>query len=61
MFTGGCLAVFTGHKDLVTSLQFSIALTTAGEGGRPLDAVASVSDDGTVKVFLFDTQQLILA
>jgi hypothetical protein len=50
----------TGHQDMVTNLDFQqVALEPGSDGQQTGDAIASVSDDGTVKVYLIDTAALM--
>jgi WD40 repeat protein len=53
---GTCVTTFTGHRDLVTNIDFQkVPLSSSGgEGELFVDAIASVSDDGTVKLFFLD-------
>jgi WD40 repeat protein len=52
------VATFTGHRDLVTNIDFQKvpinSSAAATEGSMFMDAIASVSDDGTVKLYLLD-------
>ena len=60
---GALLKEFTGHRDLVTSI---VMLSIGGSGSSGVeaavpgatDAIVSVSDDNTAKVFLFDIHNL---
>ncbi len=60
---GLCVQQFSGHTNLVT--QFSLGKlvnpTNAPgiDGSADTDVIASVSDDGTVRVFHFKAQNLI--
>ena len=56
IYVGACVSVFSGHRDLVTNLKFRMS-----SSAEEADAIASVSDDGTIKLFQFDTQRLLLA
>jgi ribosome assembly protein SQT1 len=58
---GALLKEFTGHRDLVTSID----LMSIGRGVEATvllpgatDVIVSVSDDNTAKVFLFDIHNL---
>lgn len=49
------MSLLSGHRNLVTSIQFKSTLSGEGE------AIASVSDDGTSKIFRLDTRAMLLA
>lgn len=51
------MLTLTGHQDMVTNLDFQ--QVSLGADGQQTDAIASVSDDGTVKVYLIDTASLM--
>lgn len=54
--SGACLATLTGHRDLVTNI---IVAKVQGEQQR--DAVISVSDDHTARIFQIDLAALLVA
>ena len=54
--SGACLCAFTGHRRMVVNLDMSIVAT---EDGGSQDALVSVSDDHTAKVFHFDAKALL--
>ena len=52
---GTCVTTLTGHRDLVTNIDFQkVPISVSGSGGLFMDAITSVSDDGSVKLFLLD-------
>lgn len=52
---GTCVTTLTGHRDLVTNIDFQkVPLSVSESGALFMDAIASVSDDGSVKLFLLD-------
>lgn len=66
--SGVCLQELTGHRDIVTNLDFGrqpVVVVTGDDsaGGSKTtavgDVVVSVSDDGTAKVFVVDLQALM--
>lgn len=56
--TGVCVKTFTGHRDLVTNLDFQ-KIVIPSSSLLTMDAIASVSDDGTIKVFLIDASSFM--
>jgi ribosome assembly protein SQT1 len=63
---GALLKEFTGHRDLVTSIDL-LSIGSSSLGGvaeaagllpDATDVIVSVSDDNTAKVFLFDIHNL---
>ena len=72
LFAGVCVEQFTGHTDLVTSIELSSYVasmashenSSAAESNEntqsiPVDVIASVSDDGTVRIFHFNANKYI--
>lgn len=63
---GALLKEFTGHRDLVTSIDLlpigrcigSSSVEEAAAVSGATDVIVSVSDDNTAKVFLFDIHNL---
>jgi ribosome assembly protein SQT1 len=62
--SGACVQEFTGHRDIVTNLDFrQQPVVTDSNGVKSTatgDVVVSVSDDGTAKVFVVDVQALVV-
>lgn len=56
---------FTGHTKLVTQLDMSTYIPsptstpTTTSGTAPTDAICSVSDDGTARVFLYNAVEVL--
>ena len=60
---GAMLKEFTGHRDLVTSIDMKPIGESSGSNDDAAaigatDVIVSVSDDNTAKVFLFDIHNL---
>jgi WD40 repeat protein len=55
---GSMLLALSGHRDLVTNFEVSTVLFEESNGAKK-DLIATVSDDGTSKIFLLDMNSLI--
>lgn len=58
--SGVCVSELTGHRDIVTNLDFRQQPVMRGAESVAGEVIVSVSDDGTAKVFLLDLQALLV-
>ncbi len=57
---GDCLLIFTGHTNLVTNLDMVVhSKDEAGDRTHNNDMIVSVSDDGTAKLFHFNSERIM--
>eukprot|EP00603_Paraphysomonas_imperforata_P011762 CAMPEP_0114469584 /NCGR_PEP_ID=MMETSP0104-20121206/10799_1 /TAXON_ID=37642 ORGANISM="Paraphysomonas imperforata, Strain PA2" /NCGR_SAMPLE_ID=MMETSP0104 /ASSEMBLY_ACC=CAM_ASM_000202 /LENGTH=476 /DNA_ID=CAMNT_0001643257 /DNA_START=22 /DNA_END=1452 /DNA_ORIENTATION=+ len=61
--SGACMQEFTGHRDIITNLDFCQQPVVSNDKGQMStvqgDVIVSVSDDGTAKVFVVNLQALL--
>ena len=62
--SGVCVKELTGHRDIVTNLDFRQQPVVSDDNGEKTtavgDVIVSVSDDGTAKVFQVNLQSLLV-
>jgi WD40 repeat protein len=59
--SGTCLITLTGHRNLITNLDFKlVALPSPLPNSRSqCEVLSSVSDDGTVKIYVVEAEGLL--